>query len=115
MANMRPDVSLVHVTDAVHLQKIERYLDEMKDMVFVHVTHVCPKPDSSYLRQSRVKLIVYSDMYYEKLVAMVIGANATVAAEDVTEEFRLDSTAALIGYCVCQQQTQGDIAIFEMS
>ena len=112
---MTADVSLVHVSDAVNLQQIEKYLDEMKSMVYVNVTHVCPEPDSSYLRQSHVKLIVYSDMYYEKLVGMVIGANATVAADDVTEDFRLDTTAALIGYCVCQQQTQGDIATFEMS
>ena len=112
---MTADVYLVCVSDAAKVKQIEKYLDEMKSMVYVNVKHVCPQPNASYLRQRHVKLIVYSDMYYEKLVAMVIGANATIAPEDVTEDFRLDTTAALIGYCVCQQQTQGDIATFEMS
>ena len=64
--------------------------------------------------QDHVKLVVYSDMFYQKLVAMVLGANAMVPPEDVTDIFRKESTAANIGLCVCDEMTQGDIPHYEM-
>ena len=112
---MRADAKLVTVTDAHYLKCLQRYLDNKElNIIYVHINHVCPNNNEDFLTQDHVRLVVYSDMYYERLVAMVIGANATVLPQDVTDEFRLDSTSALIGLCICNQQTQGDIPTYEM-
>ena len=112
MSNMRPDVSLVCHSDAANLTLVEQYLDAMLSVVCVNADHVCPTPNHTYLQQGHVRLIVYSDLYYERLLALVIAANAGVAEEDYTEDFRFDSSAVLIGFCICNQQTQGPIHNF---
>ena len=115
MSNMQADIYLLRLIDVRKLTHIEEYLAQDMTVFFVHVTHVCPFPNHSLLRRSHVKLVVYSDMFYQQLLAMVIGANADTEPGHYTEEVRLDNSAALIGYCVCHFQTQGDIATFEMS
>ena len=115
MSNMKADVFLVSVSDAVKLKRLQKYLDEKYTIIYVNVNHSCPKQNENYLTQDHVKLVVYSDMYYEKLVAMVIGDNATILPQDVTDDYRLDTMSALIGFCICNQQTQGDIATYEMA
>ena len=115
MSNMRADVRLVTVSDARNFRRLQRYLDNTAlTIIYVHITHVCQNINEEYLMQDHVKLVVYSDMFYEKLVAMVIGANATVLPPDVTDVFRLESTPAMIGLCACNQYTQGDIPTYEM-
>ena len=112
---MRADVKLVTVRDARNFKRLQRYLDNRElTIIYVHINHVCPNKNEEFLMQDHVRLVVYSDMFYQKLVAMVIGANATVLPQDVTDEFCLDSTSALIGLCICNQQTQGDIPTYEM-
>ena len=115
MANMQADIYLRHLIDARNLTQIEEYLARDMTVLFVHETHVCPFPHHSFLHRTNVKLVVYSDMFYQQLLAMVIGANADVEPGHYIQEVRLDNSPALIGYCVCDAQTQGDIATFEMS
>ena len=117
MSNMRADVTLVTVTDALNFRRLRRYQENpAMTVIYVHHTHVCPKivECEKYLMQDHVKLVVYSDMFYQKLMAMVIGANAMVLPEDLTDDFRRESTAANIGLCVCEEMTQGDIPHHEM-
>ena len=115
MSNMRADVRLVTVSDARNFRRLQRYLDNTAlTIIYVHITHVCQNINEEYLMQDHVKLVVYSDMFYEKLVAMVIGANVTVLPPDVTDVFCLESTPAMIGLCVCNKYTQGDIPTYEM-
>ena len=115
MSNMRADVRLVTVSDARNFRRLQRYLDNTAlTIIYVHITHVCQNIIEEYLMQDHVKLVVYSDMFYQKLVAMVIGANAMVLPPDVTDVFRLESTSANIGLCVCNEYTQGDIPHYEM-
>ena len=88
MSNMRADVRLVTVSDARNFRRLQRYLDNTAlTIIYVHITHVCQNIIEEYLMQDHVKLVVYSDMFYQKLVAMVIGANATVLPQYVTDEF----------------------------
>ena len=85
---MRADVKLVTVTDARYLKRLERYLDNKElTIIYVDINHVCPNNNEDFLTQDHVRLVVYSDMFYQKLVAMVIGANATVLPQYVTDEF----------------------------
>jgi len=117
MSNMRPDIKLVTVTDALNFRRLRKYQENPAiTVIYVHHTHVCPKnvEYEDYLMQNHVKLVVYSNMFYQKLVAMVIGANAMVLPEDLTDDFRRESTAANIGLCVCNEMTQGDIPHHEM-
>ena len=115
MSNMRPDVELVTVTDARNFRRLQRYQENpAMTVIYVHHSHVCQNIVEEYLMQDHVKLVVYSDMFYQKLVAMVLGANAMVLPEDVTDIFRKESTAANIGLCVCNEYTQGDIPHYEM-
>ena len=105
---MRADVKLVTASDAHSLKRLQRYLDNKKlTIIYVHINLVCPNNDEDFLTLDHVRLVVYSDMYYERLVAMVL-------PPDFTDEFHKNTTVALIGYCICDQQTQGDIATSEM-
>ena len=86
---MRPDVELVTVTDARNFRRLQRYQENpAMTVIYVHHSHVCQNIVEEYLMQDHVKLVVYSDMFYQKLVAMVLGANAMVLPEDVTDIFR---------------------------
>ena len=112
MSNMKADIELVTVADALNFRRLRKYQENPAiTVIYVHHTHVCSKnvEYEDYLMQNHVKLVVYSNMFYQKLVGMVIGANAMVLTEDLTDEFRKDSTAANIGLCVCNEMTQGDI------
>ena len=105
---MNADITLVNARHRPNLQLLRQLLNQTPeiDMRYVHISHVCPTPNHIYLRQERKKLVVYSDLFYHDILAIVIGDNARILPEDVNEEVSLDTTAALIGYCVCNQQTQ---------
>ena len=107
---MHPDLKLIRASDAHSLKQLETYLDNKElTIICVHQNHVCPRNNDDFLLQRHVKLIVYSDLFYQTIKGMTIDAIATVAPQHFTDEFRLDSTSDLIGLCICNQQTQGHI------
>ena len=105
MSNMNPDVTLIHEGDRPNLQLLRHYLNTGKDVIYVHVNHICPTPNEPLLGQRHIKLVVYSNLFYEQILAMVIGNNARILPEDVDDNVSLDTTPALIGFCICNKQT----------
>ena len=106
MSNMNPDIILVNESDRPNLQLLRHFLNAYKDVTYIHVNHLCPTPNHTYLKQSHIKLVVYSTLFYQDILAIVIGDNARILPEDAEYNVSLDRTAALIGLCVCNTQTQ---------
>ena len=108
MSNMNADFTLVNARDRGKLPVLRQLINQRPDIdvIYVHVSHVCPTPNHTYLDQERIKLVVYSAMFYQDLLAMIIGDNASIHPDDVDENVSLDSTPALMGFCTCNQQTQ---------
>ena len=105
---MNPDITLVNADDRPNLQVLRQLLNQTQDVevIYVHVNHQCPTPNHIYLSQGRIKLVVYSNLFYQEILAIVIGDNARILPEDVDYNVLLDTTPALIGYCIYKQQTQ---------
>ena len=105
---MNPDITLVNAGDRPNLQLLRHVLNQTPeiDVTYVNINHVCPTPNHIYLRQEHIKLVVYSNLFYQDILAIVIGDNARILPEDVDEDVSLDTTPANIGYCICNQQTQ---------
>ena len=105
---MNPDITLVNACDRPNLQVLRQLLIQTQDVevIYVHVNHLCPTPNHIYLSQGCIKLVVYSNLFYQEILAIVIGDNARILPEDVDYNVSLDTTSALIGYCICNQQTQ---------
>ena len=105
---MNPDITLVNAGDRPNLQLLRQLLNQTPEIevMYVHINHLCPTPNHIYLSQGSIKLVVYSNLFYQDILAIVIGDNARILPEDVDENVSLDTTPALIGYCICNQQTQ---------
>ena len=105
---MNADITLVNAGDRPKLQLLREALQQTPEIevFYVHVSHVCPTPNHTYLSQDRIKVVVYSNKFYQDILALVIGDNARILPEDVDETVALDTSPTLIGYCICRQQTQ---------
>ena len=108
MSNMCANITLVTTADRHNLHILKEALEETPEnhMYYVHVRHICPTPRHPILTQERSKLVVYSNLFYQDILALVIGDNARILPEDVDETVALDTSPTLIGYCICRQQTQ---------
>ena len=105
---MNPDITLVNAGDRPNLQLLRHVLNQTPniDVTYVNINHVCPTPNHIYLRQEHIRLVVYSNLYYQDILAIVIDDNARISPEDFDENVLLDTTPTNIGYCICNQQTQ---------
>ena len=110
MSNMNANFTLISEGDRRKLQVLRQALKQNPEIecIYVHHSHVCTTASHPYLNQERVKLIVYSDIFYADLLAMVVAKNKRIYREyhHVDENVVLDNTPALIGYCICNQETQ---------
>ena len=109
MSNMTANFTLINEDDRRKLQVLKETLKQNPEIecFYVHHTHICSTPAHPILNEERVKLIVYSNMFYEDLLAMVVANNKRIYREYVVDEnLVLDNSPSLIGYCICNQQTQ---------
>ena len=107
MSNMRADLKLIKTSDYPKLKQLEKFLDN-KELTIIcgHHNHVCPMNNHEILKEHHVKLVVYSEVFYQTIKGMINDALATVSPHHFTEEFHQDSTPHLIGLCVCNEYTQ---------
>ena len=105
---MFANITLVTTADRHNLHRLKEALQETpeNEVYYVHVSHICPTPRNPYLSQDRIKLVVYSNRFYQDILALVIEDNARILPEDVDETVALDTSPTLIGYCICRQQAQ---------
>ena len=106
MSNMTADVTLLYESDSSKLQNVRNYLTCENDLIYVHESHRCPSPNHIFFEPSHIKLVVYSHLFFQDLVAIVIDHNAGILPEDVDINVALDTTPANIGWCACNMQTQ---------
>ena len=105
---MCADITLVTTADRHNLHILREALQQTPEIevYYVHVSHICPTPRHTYLSQDHIKLVVYSNKFYQDILALVIGDNARILPEEVEETVALDTSPTLIVYCICRQQTQ---------
>ena len=83
MANLSADVRLLHESHRAQLQRVHQLLYGGHYMFYINV-------------------VVYDNLFYEDLLAMLLGYTAGFSGEDID----IDSHPVGIGYCICGVQTQ---------
>ena len=108
MSNMCANITLVTTADRHNLHRLKEALQATpeNEVYYVHESHICLPPSHPFLTQDRIKLVVYSNRFYQDILALVIGDNARILPEDIDETVALDTSPTLIGYCICGLQTQ---------
>ena len=105
---MKADITLVNASDKPKLQLLRQILNQTPniDVTYVHISHICPQPNHIYLSQDHIRLVVYSNQYYNDIKSIIQASNRRIAPEDFTENEFFDTTPINIGFCICNQQTQ---------
>ena len=107
MSNMQANLKLIKTSDYPKLKKLEKFLDNKElTIIYVHHSHICPMNNHEILQERHVKLVVYSEVFYQTIQGLAKDALSTVAPHHFTETFHQDSTPHLIGLCVCNEYTQ---------
>ena len=102
MANLTADVRLLDESYTGQLQRVHQLLYGGHYMFYINVSHFCSRPMDPFWSLPHVKVVVYDNLFYEDLLAMVLGYNAGLSEEDID----IDSHPVGIGYCICGVQTQ---------
>ena len=68
MSNMQANLKLIKTSDYPKLKKLEKFLDNKElTIIYVHHSHICPMNNHEFLQDSHVKLVVYSEVFYQTI------------------------------------------------
>ena len=78
MSNMLPNITLVTTADKHNLHRLKQILQATpeNDVYYVHEIHICTTPRHPILTRDHIKLVVYSNRFYQDILALVFGDNA---------------------------------------
>ena len=102
MSNLTADVRLLDHSHRANLEIVKEFLYDGKYMYYIHESHLCSRANDRFWRQPHVKVVVYASLFYEEILAMVLGYNAGLLEQDID----IDSHPVTIGWCICNVQTQ---------
>ena len=81
---------------------VQKLLNDGKYMFYIYESHFCSRANDDFQRKPHVKVVVYDNLFYEDLLAMVLGYNGGLSNEDID----IDSHPVSIGWGICNVQTQ---------
>ena len=102
MSNLSVNVCLLHESDWAQLQRVRQLLYGGHYLWYINMSHFCSRPLDSFGSMPHVKVVVYDTLFYQDLLAMLLGYRASFLRQDID----IDTHPVTIGYCICGVQTQ---------